>query len=96
MLKIFAKMYILLLVLAQNVFCFWRKLIQKDIADYADADDPQVLRLKNLLKTRWTTRGAAAEDLLSKTVELQELLKHLSNDKTIKPECQAKSRGLLK
>ena len=65
-------------------------LIQKEMDDDSDA-----LRLKNLSRTRWTTRGSAAVVLIKKTRELQEALEILSKDPTVSPECRAKSRGML-
>ena len=64
--------------------------IQKEMGDDSDA-----LRLKNLSRTRWTTRGSAAVVLIKKTRELQEALEILSKDPTVSPECRAKSRGML-
>ena len=64
--------------------------IQKEMGDDSDA-----LRLKNLSRTRWTTRGSAAVVLIKKTIELQEALEILSKDPTVSPECRGKSRGML-
>ena len=63
--------------------------IQKEMGDDSDA-----LRLKNLSRTRWTTKGSAVV-LIKKTRELQEALEILSKDPTVSPECRAKSRGML-
>ena len=52
-------------------------------------------RLKNLSRTRWTTRGSAAVVLIKKTRELQEALEISSKDPTVSPECRAKSGGML-
>ena len=52
------------------------------------------LKLKYLSRTRWTTRGAAA-DVILKKLELQKTLKTLSTNASVTPECQEKSKGLL-
>jgi hypothetical protein len=44
---------------------------------------------------RSTTCGAAAEILIYKTVELQELLQSLSEDTTVLYECRSKACGFL-
>jgi hypothetical protein len=54
------------------------------------------LKLKNLSRARWTTRGAAADVILKKNRELQETLKTLSTDASVTPECRENSKRLLK
>ena len=58
--------------------------------------DKSILRLKNLFKTKWTTRGVASEVIIKRRDPLRETLNKLANDKTATPECRAKSRGLIK
>ena len=58
-------------------------------------DGGSSLKLKNLSRTRWTTRGAAADVILKKNLELQKTLKTLSTDASVAPECREKSKGLL-
>ena len=58
-----------------------------------DCDDS--IRIKSLSKTRWTTRGPAAEVIIQKHKELQTLLTELQQDSSATPECRAKSRGIL-
>ena len=58
-------------------------------------DGGSSLKLKNLPRTRWTTRGAAADIILKRNVELQETLNTLSTDVSVTPECPGKSKGLL-
>ena len=65
--------------------------IQKDMEV-----DQSILRLKNLSKTRWTTRGVASEVIIKRRDALRETLNKLANDKTATPECRAKSQGLIK
>ena len=81
-------LYVLVGVSPKRVLLF--ENIQKEMGDDSDA-----LRLKNLSRTRWTTRGSAAVVLIKKTRELQEALEILSKDPTVCPECRAKSRGML-
>lgn len=81
-------LYVLVGVSPKRAFLF--ENIQKEIDDASD-----ILRLKNLSWTRWTTRGSAALVLIKKTQELHEALKILSKDPTVSPECRAKSRGML-
>jgi hypothetical protein len=54
------------------------------------------LRLKNLSKTRWTTRGAAADVVLQKYRALRETLTILSTDRSVTADCRAKSEGILR
>ena len=53
------------------------------------------MKLKNLSRTTWTTRGAAADVILKRNVELQKTLKTLHTDVSVTPECREKSKGLL-
>ena len=78
-------LYVLVGVSPKRVLLF--ENIQKEMGDDSDA-----LRLKNLSRTRWTTRGSAAVVLIKKTRELQEALEILSKDPTVSTECRAKSR----
>ena len=82
------ELYVLVGVSPKRVLLF--ENIQKEMGDDSDA-----LRLKNLSRTRWTTRGSAAVVLIKKTRELQEALEILSKDPTVNPECRVKSRGML-
>ena len=81
-------LYVLVGVTPKRVLLF--ENIQKEIGDGSDT-----LRLKNLSRTRWTTRGSAAAVLIKKTPELQEALEILSKDFSVSAECRAKSRGML-
>ena len=85
-------LYVLVGVTPKRVLLF--ENIQKEIAGSSERC-PDVLRLKNLSRTRWTTRGSAVEVLIRKNPELQATLKNLSEDTNVSPECRAKSRGLL-
>ena len=67
---------VLVCVSPKRVLLF--KNIQKEMGDDSDA-----LRLKNLSRTKWTTRGSAAVVLIKKTRELQEALDILSKDPTV-------------
>ena len=69
--------------------------IQKESSDSPE-DTQSNLKLRKLSRTRWTTRGAAADVILKKNSELQETLNTLSMDTSATPECRAKSRGLLR
>ena len=72
--------------------------IQKELAEEnmdIGGDGGSSLKLKNLSRTRWTTRGAAADVILKKNLELQKTLKTLSTDASVTPECREKSKGLL-
>ena len=53
-------------------------------------------KIKNLSRTRWTTRGPAAEILLHQHKECLATLSNLKDDVTVTPECRAKARGLLR
>ena len=72
--------------------------IQKELAEENmdnGCNGGSSLKLKNLPRTRWTTRGAAADVIFKRNVELQETLKTLSTDVSVTPECWEKSKGLL-
>jgi hypothetical protein len=85
-------LYVLVGVSPKRVLLF--ENIQKEIADSSECFS-DILRLKNLSRTRWTTRGSAAEVVIKKTPELRETLETLSKDHSLTPECRAKSCGLL-
>lgn len=72
-----------------------RVLLFENIQKEIDCDDGVVLRLQNLSRTRWTTRGSAADVITKRHTELQEVLLQLSTDTSASPECRAKARGLL-
>ena len=63
------------------------------IQDEIDSDD--VLRLQNLFRTRWTTRGAAGYVITLKHAELLATLKIISEDKNTDNRCKAKAKGLI-
>lgn len=63
------------------------------IQDEIDGDD--VLRLQNLSRTRWTTRGAAGNVITLKHAELIATLKMISEDKNTDSKCKAKAKGLI-
>lgn len=69
--------------------------VQKEISSVSESTRG-ILKLKNLSRTRWTTRGAAAEVVIEKNKELQETLRLLSVDASVTPECRAKSKGLIR
>jgi hypothetical protein len=69
--------------------------IQRELSDNSESTQSN-LKLRNLSRTRWTARGAAADVILKKNRELQETLKTLSTDASVTPECRAKSKGLLR
>ena len=72
-------MYTLAGVSPKRVLLFQN--IQKELAEENmdnGRDGGSSLKLKNLSRTRWTTRGAAADVILKRNVELQETLKTLS------------------
>ena len=70
--------------------------IQKELSDNPESTQSN-LKLRNLSRTRWTTRGAAADVILKKNrLLLQETLSTLSTDVSVAPECRAKSKGLLR
>ena len=54
-----------------------------------------VLRLKNLSRTRWTTRGPASSVILERHDDLKSTLEKMQTDKSLKPDCRAKASGLL-
>ncbi len=85
-------LYVLVGVSPKRVLLF--ENIQKEIADSSEIFS-DTLRLKNLSRTRWTTRGSAAAVLIKKTPDLQEVLEILSKDPSVSPTCRAKSRGML-
>ena len=81
-------LYALVGIYLKRVLLF--ESIQKDMEG-----DKSIVRLKNLSKTRWTTRGVASEVIIKRRDALRETLNKLANDKTATPECLAKSRGLI-
>jgi len=54
------------------------------------------LKLKILSRTRWTTRGAAADVIMRRYHALQEKLSILSTDRSVTAECRMKSEGTLR
>ena len=58
--------------------------------------DCSTMRLKNLSRTRWTTRGPAAEVIVKKHKELYEVLSQLKEDSSLTLKCKAKARELLR
>ena len=58
--------------------------------------DYSTTRLKNLSRTRWTTRGPAAEFIAKKHNGLLEVLSQLKEDSSLTLKCKAKARGLLR
>ena len=58
--------------------------------------DCSTTRLKNLSRTRWTTRGPAAEVIVRIHNELHEVLSQLKEDSSFTLNCKAKARGLLR
>jgi len=89
------ELYALVGVSPKRVLLF--ENIQKEMQTISeDGDTGKIATLKNLSVTRWTTRGSAAQVLMSKTNELKEVLTQLSGDVSASRECRAKSRGLLK
>ncbi|XP_028407534.1 uncharacterized protein LOC114530150 [Dendronephthya gigantea] len=86
-------MYALVGVSPKRVLLFQN--IQKEVSEENTDDGRSNLKLKNLSRTRWTTRGAAADVILKKNHELQETLETLSADSSVTPECREKSKGLL-
>ena len=55
----------------------------------------EVLRLKNLSRTRWTTRGPASSVILKRYEDLKSTLENMQTDTSLKPDCRAKATGLL-
>lgn len=93
--------YVLAGVSPKRVLLFQN--VQKELSAAAaaaltsDSDANDAFRkLKNLSRTRWTTRGAAADVLLEKYEALKETLTVLSSDKTATAECRAISEGTLR
>ena len=71
--------------------------VQKEMSAVADTDESYVtLKLKNLSRTRWTARSAAADVVLQKYHALQETLMVLSTDKSVTAECRATCEGILR
>ena len=54
------------------------------------------LKLKNLSRTRWTTRGAAADVIIQKYNALRDTVRILSTDKSVTADCRSKSEGILR
>ena len=69
--------------------------VQKEISSVSESTRG-ILKLKSLSRTRWTTRGAAAEVVIEKNKELQETLRLLSVDASVAPEFRARSKGLIR
>ena len=69
--------------------------VQKEISNVSESTRG-ILKLKNLSRTRWTTRGAAAEVVIEKNKVLQETLRLLSTDGSVAPECREKAKGLIR
>ena len=77
-------LYALVGVIAKRVLLFQK--IQEEIErDYS------TMRLKNLSRTRWTTRGPAAEVIVKKHNELCEVLSKLKEDSSLTLKCKAKA-----
>lgn len=68
--------------------------VQQEMSDTSD-EKRCILKLKNLSRTRWTTRGAAADVVIKKNKELQETLLRMTSDSNITSECRNKSKGLM-
>ena len=58
--------------------------------------DCSTTRLKNLSRTRWTTRGPAAKVVVKKHNELYEVFSQLKEDSSLTLRCKAKARDLLR
>ena len=69
--------------------------VQRDAKNEAESEDYNVLRLKSLSMTCWTTRAKAANVVLSKTEELKATLGLLAKDKSVTAETRAKIKGIL-
>jgi len=69
--------------------------VQRDAKNEAESEDYNILRLKSLSMTRWTTRAKAANVILSKTEELKATLDLLAKDKSVTADTRAKIKGLL-
>ena len=59
-----------------------------------DSKGNVTLKLKNLSRTRWTTRGAAADVIMRRYHALQETLSILSTDRSVTAECRTKSERI--
>ena len=66
------------------------KIDEKD--DVSDSES--VLRIQDLSRTRWISRGVAARTILEKREELIQTLQVIIDDANTKTECREKSRGL--
>ena len=82
-------MYALVGAIPKRVLLFQK--IQEEIEG-----DCSTTRLKNLSRTRWTTRGPGAEVIVKKHNELHEVLSQLKEDSSLTLKCKAKARGLLR
>ena len=51
--------------------------------------------IKNLSRTRWTTRGPAATVIINQHAAITSVIEELGKDKTVTPECRARCRGLM-
>ena len=69
-----------------------RVLLFQKIQEEVD-NDSSTLRLKNLSRTRWTTRGPAADVIIKRHNELQEVLSQLKEDSSVSATCRSKARG---
>ena len=58
--------------------------------------DCSTTKQKNLSRTRWTTRGPAAEVIAKKHNELHKLLSPRKEDSSLTLKCKAKARELLR
>jgi hypothetical protein len=74
-----------------------RIILFEDMQKFVENNEEKLKteRMKSLSQTRWTTRGPAADCILRQHAPLQLTLSNLSTDKSVKPECRAKSQGLL-
>ena len=91
--------YILAGISPKRVLLFQN--IQKEMAACNDGDtetdiNDTILKIQNLSRTRWTTRGSAAEVILSKYHPLKATLMELPNDRSVTADCQSKSEGILR
>lgn len=59
-----------------------------------ELENPDVVRLQNLSRTRWTTRGSAASVVTTKYVDLVMTLDNIAADRTHDTKCKARARGL--
>ena len=82
-------LYALVGAIPKRVILFQK--IQEDIER-----DCSAMRLKNLSRTRWTTRGPAAEVIVKKHNGLHEVLSQLKEDSSLTLKCKAKAPGLLR